>query len=87
MSDERVDDPSERDHRYAARLDDDVVELAQVELRTELLLRLGAQPDDLAVPDLVSACLTWPCAIAIDLAADFRDARAVRLLPQDTRLP
>src|SRR3990167_9485987 len=65
--------------RDVAALDDDVVEIAQVIFRADRLLRQPALADDFAVPDLVSARLAGPAAIAIDLAGDLERVGAILL--------
>src|SRR5688500_181528 len=70
---ERFDRPRQHDHRHAAALHDHVVELTQVELRSERLLRLETQAVDLAVADLVAAGLSWPGAVTLHFARHLVD--------------
>src|SRR5690242_5491294 len=56
-----------------------VVERLQIELRPECRLCLVAQPVDLAVPDLVTTCLSRPRAITIHLARHFQGIRPVHV--------
>jgi hypothetical protein len=58
--DERLDVSCQHDHRHVAAGHHGIVELAQIELRAQRLLSLGAQPIDLAVTDLVATRLAGP---------------------------
>src|SRR5688572_3034792 len=71
--DEPVDAASQCQHRDTAARHQRVVELAEVEALAQRLLRLRAQPVDLAVSHFVSAGLAGPGAIAIHFARDFVD--------------
>jgi hypothetical protein len=61
----------EDNHGHVTALDNRVIETAQIELVTQRVLCLRPQTVDLAVADFVSASLTRPGAIAINLAAHF----------------
>src|SRR5690606_22093486 len=65
--------------RGVTSFDDGVVELARVERSAEHLLRAAALADHFAVPDLVTAGLAGPRAIAVDLALDLGPLVAVAL--------
>src|SRR5687768_11557820 len=71
-----VDHPLEQSQRHVAAQHEGVVEGPEVETASERPPRLVAQPNDLAVADLVAAGLARPGAIAVDLALDLQIGRA-----------
>src|SRR6185295_16981338 len=75
--DETIDAPAQRQHRDTATRHHGVIELPEVELLAQRVLRLGAQAVDLAVAHLVTAGLSGPGAVTIHFARDFVDRRAV----------
>src|SRR5690349_16217120 len=77
FGDKPVDDPPQRQHGYAAAGHHRVVELAEVVFPAQRLLRVGAQPVDLAVSHLVAAGLAWPGTVPIHFARDLLDRGAI----------
>src|SRR5262245_49302052 len=77
LGNERVDVASQDHHRHTAAHHHRIVELAEVELVAEGLLRLLAQTVDPAVTHFVTTRLARPRAVTIDLARDLVEARAI----------
>src|SRR6267143_6555658 len=68
--DELLDKPAQGLQRHGAAPEYDVMEGAEVEPRAEALLRVGPQPPDLKLTDLVGESLAQPCDVAVHLIHD-----------------